>query len=83
MEQSKKPSAEELLRKILELEKRHVHLKQEISKLIISGNPPKPDNRRARNSAKFEGGYLASVLAPGSLTLWPVIRRLTMEFVSL
>lgn len=44
MEKTKKPpTAEELLARILELEKRHVHMKQEISKL----SRPKPDNQTA------------------------------------
>lgn len=45
MEKSKKsPSAEELLRKILELEERNAHLKQEMSKRLLSGDRPKPDS---------------------------------------
>lgn len=44
MEQSTKtPSAEELLRKIQELEKRQSQLKQKISKLMLSGNLKEPE----------------------------------------
>ncbi|CAH1454630.1 unnamed protein product [Lactuca virosa] len=44
MEQSTKtPSAEELLRKIQELEKRESQLKQKISKLMLSGNLKEPE----------------------------------------
>lgn len=35
----KLPSAEELLRRIQELEKRNAHIKQQISKLKVSGDP--------------------------------------------
>ncbi|KAK9288662.1 hypothetical protein L1049_017123 [Liquidambar formosana] len=46
------PPAEELLRKIQELEAGHAHLKQEMSKLIISGSgagDPKPEQSHQRS----------------------------------
>ncbi|GKC19322.1 retrovirus-related pol polyprotein from transposon TNT 1-94 [Tanacetum coccineum] len=41
------PSAEALLSRILELEERHAHIKQGISKLMLSTNCSKPDYQRA------------------------------------
>ncbi|XP_024984289.1 serine/threonine-protein kinase STY46-like [Cynara cardunculus var. scolymus] len=69
MEKSKKPaSAEELLRKILELEERHAHLKQEMSKLMLSRNRPKLDYQTAsRHCDRAGAGVFTS-------SLWPVIK---------
>ncbi|KAJ9559370.1 hypothetical protein OSB04_013984 [Centaurea solstitialis] len=71
MEKTKKPSAAELLRKILELEERHVHLKQKMSKLMVSGDRSKPDHQTASSHFNREGG---GVYTPGSSSLWPVIK---------
>ena len=48
MEKAKKPpSAEELLRKIQEMEQREAHIKQEISKLELSANRSKHGHQTA------------------------------------
>lgn len=49
-ENTKTPSAEELLRKIQELEKLQSHLKQKISKLMLSGNQKKPEHQWSNSS---------------------------------
>ncbi|XP_024983240.1 protein kinase C alpha type-like [Cynara cardunculus var. scolymus] len=84
MEKSKKsPSAEELLRKILELEKRHAHLKQEMSKLMFSGNRPKPDHRRSNSDSLWPvvGGTHDGVSEPLAMKLtatqyWNVVQSM-------
>jgi hypothetical protein len=47
----KSPTTEELLARILELEERHVHMKQEISKL----SRPKPDNQSTACPHQLDG----------------------------
>ena len=68
MERGKKPSAEELLRKILELEERNAHLKQEISKKLLLDNRPKRDYQTASTHHDREGG---GGVTSGSSSLWP------------
>ncbi|XP_071721084.1 serine/threonine-protein kinase STY46-like isoform X2 [Rutidosis leptorrhynchoides] len=57
--ENKPPSAEELLNRIIELQERHVHIKQKISKLMISGNHrPKRDHQTARSHLLATGGVV-------------------------
>lgn len=71
MENSNKPpSAEELLRRILELEERHAHIKQEISKRMISGDHrPKPKRQTACPHLLAIGGPHGGMVEPLAMKL--------------
>ncbi|XP_071685640.1 uncharacterized protein [Rutidosis leptorrhynchoides] len=54
MDKSKQnPTADELLRKILDLEARHAQIKQDISQIKISNNRPKPDHQSSKSASHY------------------------------
>ncbi|KAI3512375.1 hypothetical protein L1887_19690 [Cichorium endivia] len=73
---TKPPSAEELLRKIQDLEKRQSHLKQKISKLNLSSNLKKPEHQWSNSKYPHQaiGGPGG---APELQTIEPVAMKLT------